>query len=217
MGALLGGIVGTIANQLWPEIAINPGAYAIVGMAAFFSGAARAPITAILIVFEMSRDYKLILPLMLATVLATIIAELLHPDSIYTLKLRRKGISLEQGRDVDVLDSVTVDEVMTTSIRHVDKDMTLPELSDLFADTHRHGFPIIDDEGQLAGIVTITDLDRAVLDELPRRTTAIEIGMPRSRLIVATPDESVGEILAPHGHAWPWPYARRRPTMIRIN
>ncbi len=58
-----------IANQLWPEVAVNPGAYAIVGMAAFFSGAARAPITAILIVFEMSGDYKLILPLMLATVL----------------------------------------------------------------------------------------------------------------------------------------------------
>ena len=199
MGALLGGIVGIIANQLWPEVAVNPGAYAIVGMAAFFSGAARAPITAILIVFEMSRDYKLILPLMLATVLATIIAELLHPDSIYTLKLRRKGISLEQGRDVDVLDSVTVGEVMTTSINTINMDATLPELSDLFADTHRHGFPIIDELGKLSGIVTITDLDRAVLDELPRRTTAIEIGIPRSRLIVATPSESVGEVLARMG------------------
>ncbi|MEZ4581375.1 MAG: chloride channel protein [Caldilineaceae bacterium] len=98
MGALLGGIVGTIANQLWPNVAVNPGAYAIVGMAALFAGAARAPITAVLIVFEMSNDYKLILPVMLATVLSTIVAELLFPESIYTLKLACKGISLERAR-----------------------------------------------------------------------------------------------------------------------
>ncbi|MEZ4557446.1 MAG: chloride channel protein [Caldilineaceae bacterium] len=66
-------------------------------MAALFAGAARAPITAVLIVFEMSNDYKLILPVMLATVLSTIVAELLFPESIYTLKLARKGISLERG------------------------------------------------------------------------------------------------------------------------
>ncbi|MBW7886371.1 MAG: chloride channel protein, partial [Caldilineaceae bacterium] len=84
MGAVLGGIVGTIAHTLWPDVAGHPGAYAIVGMAAVFAGAARAPITAVLIVFEMSGDYKLILPLMLATVLSTLLAERIFPESIYT-------------------------------------------------------------------------------------------------------------------------------------
>ncbi|VAW42919.1 Chloride channel protein, partial [hydrothermal vent metagenome] len=90
MGAIVGGMVGSVAHSIWPDVAVNPGAYAIVGMAAVFSGAARAPITAVLIVFEMSNDYKLILPLMLATVLSTLLAESMFPESIYTLKLKLK-------------------------------------------------------------------------------------------------------------------------------
>ena len=199
LGAILGGIVGTVAHGLWPTVAVNPGAYAIVGMAAVFAGAARAPITAILIVFEMSGDYKLILPLMLATVLATFIAERLHPESIYTLKLKRKGIALERGRDIDVLESVHVAEIMTQIVDTARIDSTLTELSDLFATTHSHGFPILDQDGSLWGIVTVTDLDRAVMEELPRRTTAAQIGVPRERLMVATPNETVGEVLARMG------------------
>ncbi len=199
MGAVLGGIVGQIAHGLWPDVAVNPGAYAIVGMAAVFSGAARAPITAVIIVFEMSNDYKLILPLMLATVLSTLLAELMLPDSIYTLKLKLKGISLDRGRDMDILEGVNVEEVMTRQIESVPATVTLVELSDLFAATHSHGFPILNENGELAGIVTISDLDRAVHEEKPRRTIAAEIGTPRSRLLVATPNESVGEALARMG------------------
>ncbi|MFZ1770012.1 MAG: chloride channel protein [Caldilinea sp.] len=195
MGAVLGGMVGKIAQGFWPEVVVNPGAYAIVGMAAVFAGAARAPITAILIVFEMSGDYKLILPLMLATVLSTLVAERIFPESIYTFKLKLKGISLERGRDVDILQSVTVDEVMTRSVQTVPETMTLVDLSDLFAQSHRHGFPMLDEDGRLSGIVTITDLDRAVENGLPRRTQAREIGTPRSRLLVATPVQPVGEVL----------------------
>ncbi len=195
MGAVLGGMVGTIAQSLWPDVAVNPGAYAIVGMAAVFAGAARAPITAILIVFEMSGDYKLILPLMLATVIATIVAERIFPESIYTFKLKLKGITLERGRDVDILQSVTVDEVMTRSVQTVPETMTLVDLSDLFAESHRHGFPMLDADGRLSGIVTVSDLDRAVGNELPRRTTAREIGTPRAQLLVAMPNQPVGEVL----------------------
>jgi CIC family chloride channel protein len=199
MGAVLGGIVGQVAHTFWPTVAVNPGAYAIVGMAAVFSGAARAPITAVLIVFEMSNDYKLILPLMLATVLSTLLAELIMPESIYTLKLKLKGISLDRGRDMDILEGVTVEEVMTRRHEAVPATMTLVELSDLFAETHSHGFPILNQNGELSGIVTISDLDRAVHEEKPRRTTAAEIGTPRHRLLVATPSESVGEALARMG------------------
>ncbi|MCB0053762.1 MAG: CBS domain-containing protein, partial [Caldilinea sp.] len=73
--------------------------------------------------------------------------------------------------------------------------MTLVDLSDLFAESHRHGFPMLDADGRLSGIVTVSDLDRAVGSELPRRTTAREIGTPRAQLLVATPDQPVGEVL----------------------
>ncbi len=199
MGATMGGMVGVVAHALWPAMAPNPGAYAIVGMAATFAAAARAPITAVLIVFEMSNDYKLIIPLMMATVLATLLAEHLHKESIYTLKLKLKGITLQRGRDVDVLQAVTVGEVISRDFDSVNTDATLEQLSDRFTQTHRHGFPILDAEGKLCGVVTISDLDRAVSDQLPDSATALDIGIPRKELLVATPNESVGVALARMG------------------
>nr|WP_290668844.1 chloride channel protein [Ardenticatena sp.] len=199
MGAVLGGLVGQAAHALWPDVAINPGAYAIVGMAATFAGAARAPMTAVLIVFEMSNDYKLILPLMLATVIATFFAEALFKESIYTLKLKRKGITIQAGRDVDVLQAVTVGEVMSRDFGAVSTNTTLSELSDFFARTHRHGAIVLDEQGKLWGLVTVSDLDRAVEDELPRSTPVTEIGTPRARLVVAYPDETLAEVLTRMG------------------
>jgi len=96
MGAMLGASFGQIAHNLFPEIVAPSGAYALVGMAAFFREAAHEPITAILILFEMTVDYQIILPLMLSTVLSTIVSRNLSPDSIYTLKLKRRGVELSQ-------------------------------------------------------------------------------------------------------------------------
>ncbi len=152
-----------------------------------------------IIVFEMSNDYKLIIPLMMATVLATLLAEHLHKESIYTLKLKLKGITLQRGRDVDVLQAVTVGEVISRDFDSVNADATLEQLSDRFTQTHRHGFPILDAEGKLCGVVTISDLDRAVSDQLPDNATALDIGIPRKELLVATPNESVGVALARMG------------------
>ena len=116
MGAMLGEAFGQISNQFFPEISAPPGAYALVGMAAFFSGAAHAPVTAILIMFEMTGDYQIILPLMFATVISTIIAHAISPESIYTLKLTRRGIHLQEGKDLDVMQSINVGEAMTTDV-----------------------------------------------------------------------------------------------------
>lgn len=195
MGAVLGGIVGQVAQNLWPGVVINPGAYAIVGMAAVFAGAARAPITAVLIVFEMSGDYKLILPLMLATVISTFFAETLFRESIYTLKLRLKGVHLQGGRDVDIMQSVSVAEVMAQNFRTIGANATLTQLSDIFSQSRSHGMLVLDETGRLWGIVTVTDLDRAVTDELPRSTTIAQIGTPFDRLALAFPDETMGEAL----------------------
>jgi CIC family chloride channel protein len=111
-GAALGGAFGRVVEFLAPGATAGPGAFAIVGMAAVFAGAARAPFTAILIVFEMTNDYRLIVPLMAGVIVSLIVAERLHRESIYTLKLTRRGIHLRRGRDVDVMETVRVDEVM---------------------------------------------------------------------------------------------------------
>ena len=113
---MLGGAMGYLFQNLFPEIAGSPGAYALVGMAALFSATARAPLTAMLIVFEMSNDYLMILPLMVAGITATYFAQWLHPESIYTLKLAKRGIRFAEGRDMDIMQGVKVQEVMRTRL-----------------------------------------------------------------------------------------------------
>ena len=200
MGAVLGGMVGTVAQNLWPDMVLHPGAYAIVGMAATFAGAARGPITAVLIVFEMSNDYRLILPLMLATVISTFLAERIFQESIYTLKLKLKGITLQAGRDVDVLQTIRVEEAMTTNPLTVPHTMTLEALSETFARTGRHGFIVLDANDQLWGLVTLNNLRVALADgEKASQVQVADIAVPRSELAVAYPDETLGEALARMG------------------
>ncbi|MFN2292446.1 MAG: chloride channel protein [Anaerolineae bacterium] len=161
IGAMLGGAFGLVSHSLFPSVTAASGAYALVGMAAVFAAAARAPITSVLILFEMTDDYRIILPLMLATVISTILAEHLSRESIYTLKLLRRGIRLEQGRDIDVMQGVLVGEAMTAEVDTVSADVGLLELEQIFAESHHHGFPVLDEQQELFGIVTLQDLARA--------------------------------------------------------
>lgn len=162
MGAMLGEAFGQISNHFFPGITAPPGAYALVGMGAFFSGAAHAPITAILILFEMTGNYSIILPLMLTIVISTLVAQVISPESIYTLKLTRRGIHLRQGKDIDIMQTITVGEAMTTDIDVVHLNLPLTELAVEFERTHHHGFPVLDENDKLAGIVTIRDMEQAM-------------------------------------------------------
>lgn len=194
MGAALGGMVGSVANTVLPNVAVDPGAYAIVGMAAVFAGAARAPITAILIVFEMSNDYKLILPLMLATVLATFLAEHLFSESIYTLKLKLKDINLQRGRDLDLMQSLQVREAMTLDPYVVQADMPVDELGRYLQETHSHSFPVVDRDHKLAGMVSIRDYERALEQENSNQLTVLDIATT-GKLLTAYEDEPLSDAI----------------------
>ena len=97
IGAMLGGVFGSLVHFLFPMATAGAGAYSLVGMAAVFGGAAHAPLSAILILFEMTNDYQIILPLMAATVTSVSLSQRLANDSIYTLKLRRSGLVFDYG------------------------------------------------------------------------------------------------------------------------
>jgi CIC family chloride channel protein len=194
MGAMLGFLFGQAAHTLFPTITAPAGAYAMVGMAAFFGGAAHAPVTAILILFEMTGDYNIILPLMLATVLSTLISRLLSSESIYTLKLTRRGIHLEQGQDVDVMQGVTIGEAMSTDTHAIAPDMPLVELADEFARTHHHGFPVVDGAGDLVGVVSIRDLEQALSAGTLDGKSVADIATTDA-LLIAYPDEPMWKAL----------------------
>jgi len=165
MGAMLGGTFGHIVNIIFPTMTAPPGAYALAGMSAFFAAAAHAPMTSILVAFELTGNYQLILPIMLTTVIATLVAQHITPTTMYTAKLIRRGIQPRRsvpGQRVDLMSSVTVEEVMSTKVDTVPATMSLEELMERFAETHRHGFPVLDESEELAGIVSIKDLDNAM-------------------------------------------------------
>jgi len=195
MGAMLGSSFGQVSNMVFPNITAPSGAYALVGMAAFFSGAAHAPVTAILILFEMTNDYRIILPLMLTTVIATLVSRLISRESIYTLKLTRRGVHLKEGRDIDVMHEVTVREAMTTKIDTVPLDMSLKDLSLEFDRTKHHGFIVVDDSGKLAGVVTLQDLKKAFETGKIEDRTVSDIATLEN-LVLAYPEEPMGEALS---------------------
>ena len=192
MGAMFGGIFGNIANRLLPGIVAPSGAYALVGMAAVFSAAARAPITAIIILFEMTRDYAIILPLMLAVVVSTLIAYRLSPESIYTLKLKRRGISYQLSEEIDLLEKVTVNEVMTRNFPTVSPELTFAEIVKKFATSSHHGFPVVDKAGGLKGMVTLADVEAKMSSSYQKLTVA---DIATTRLITAYPDESLHDVV----------------------
>lgn len=196
MGAMLGTAFEIILRQFFPDIIAPPGAYALVGMAAVFAASAHAPITAIIILGELTDDQRIVLPLMLAVIVATLVSRrLMRGQSIYTLKLTRRGINIERGRDVDIMQGVLVKEVMASNVEVVPVGMTIAELSDVFNFSHSHGFPILDEQQRLWGIVTVSDLDRARAKKLPPDTSLAAIATRGENLNLAYPDETIGDVL----------------------
>ncbi len=193
MGAMLGGAFGYGVNALWPTLTAPRGAYALAGMAALFAGDAGAPLTSILMVFEMSDDYHMILPLMAATATSVVVYQLLSSESIYTLKLVRKGIYYQRATEIDVMQGVSIREVMTTEFTTVPTDMPLSELEYLFHTTYHHGFPVVDSQGKFVGLVTLKDLMEAKARGFFARHTVGEI--TNTNPVVVYPDEPVWHAL----------------------
>jgi CIC family chloride channel protein len=195
IGAVLGGAFGLIVNYIFPGATAGPGAFAVVGMAAVFAGAAHAPFTAILIVFEMTNDYRLILPLMASVIVSLIISERIHRESIYTLKLVKRGIHIKSGHDVDVMETVRVDEVMVTNPEIVRPDTPLSQLGKKFIATGNHGYPVVDKNGDLSGIVSLEDYHEAV-DKDPEAAKKLLVrDIAQRDVITVFPDDTLGVVL----------------------
>ena len=190
IGAMLGGGFGTVAKMLFPGLNIVPAAFAMVGMAAVLAGAVHSPLTAILLLFEMTHDYRIILPLMFSVIISMLISRYFESDSIYMLGLSRKGIRIERGRDVEVLERIRVEEVMTQAPPFLRTENTVKETMDFMLKHHIHGVPVLTQNDELYGIITLHDV-RDTEHESNER-----LGDICARdLLVAFPDETIGAAL----------------------
>jgi CIC family chloride channel protein len=165
LGAMAGGFFGAVVHQLFPNITASPGAYSIVGMGAVVSATTHGPLAAILILFEMTGDYKIILPLMLACIIATIASGQFLRDSIYTLKLARRGVDIKEGKEVNVLKSLFVKDVMNSNVETMPEALTLGIMTQRISKSKFNSFPVLDDQNQLIGILSFKDYSKAIFDE----------------------------------------------------
>jgi len=165
VGAMAGGCFGNAVHRFFPSVTASPGAYSIVAMGAVVSGTTHGPMSAILILFEMTGDYKIILPLMIACIMCTLASRALEAESIYTLKLARRGVNIRSGREVNVLRSIKVGDVMNTAVETVPENLTLGDLAGKITKSKYNSFPVLDAQGRLAGILSFRDYSGVLFDE----------------------------------------------------
>jgi chloride channel protein, CIC family len=199
MGAMLGSGFGQAFQSLLPGWVSAPGAYGLVGMGAVFAAAARAPITAVLIIFELTGDYGIILPLMLAVVVAAGLSSVITGDTIYTLKLRRRGIDLDAKHATGPMQTITVGQATRMVPESIPASLPLAELIGRLASGPEQALPVIDEEGALFGVVSAENLERALSStssastagDLARRVPALRVtdSLDRAARLLGQSDE----------------------------
>lgn len=199
LGAMLGGFFGTLVSWLFPALNIFPGAYALVAMGGVVAAATHGPIASILIIFEMSNDYKIILPLMITCIIATILAMRMHPESIYTLKLKLRGINLFEGREVNVLKSLKVKDVYSKNVELVTENESYPNTIDKISKSPHSIIYVVDDNKKLLGTVSLNEVRRNMQDYETLKNLLIVKDIMEAQPPVVHLDTSLDEVMKHFG------------------
>ena len=162
IGAAIGAGMGLVLYDM--DIIGHPGAFALVGMAAFVASTTRATLTAIVLLFEMTASYEIILPLMLSCVVADAVCYVFSENSIYTSKLARRGINIDLGAGQDLMRMIRVKEAMSNEVMTIKPDKPLEIALQMIEDTGHMSLPVVNDNGKLYGIITWTDIHTAALN-----------------------------------------------------
>jgi CIC family chloride channel protein len=190
LGAVGGAAFGGAVHRILPDMTATAGVYSVVGMAAFVAGTTHAPISALLILFEMTQDYAIILPLMIACIVSTTAARGMLRESIYTLKLARRGIHLRGGRDEAILRSITVQEVMRRDPVVFPEGLSFTEVRARMLSSNHHVYPVIDGSGALKGVVSLDPL-RPFLVEEGLSEVAVAADLAEECIFVLHPDDDL--------------------------
>lgn len=195
IGATVGASFGIVCNLFVPEWSAHPGEYAIVGMGAVVAGTTHGVLSAILIVYEMTNDYRIILPIMGAAGIASVVARYIDPDSIYHKKLNRRGENLARGHEMSQIEHIMVRDVMIEEFPVIRDTDNIPAITRIARQNPKFdSFPVMDDAGRLLGIIRPEELHRVQDTDMPPTLVyADEIAVPTT--LSVSPDENLLEAL----------------------
>lgn len=194
IGAMAGGCFGAVIHHFFPTFTAPYPAYAIVGMGGFLAALIHAPVTAIFLAFEITDEYRIILPIIFASITGTVTAYALSRESIDTYELSQKGINLHAGREANVMASISVGEAMTKKVITVPKDMRLKEFLCFIRDKRHTCFPVVNEDGELAGIVSFQDFREILAGDVPKYHLAVN-DICSKDVITITPDKNLMDAL----------------------
>jgi CIC family chloride channel protein len=177
MGAMLGFFFGSVVHSIFPEVTATPGAYALVAMGGLVAGTTRAPITAIIIVFELTNDYNIILPLMITCIISVIISTKLTRESIYTLKLLMRNIGIKEGMEVNVMESLYIKDIYKTDVESIGETDNFNHVVNKVLKGKSTEYPVVSRQNNLIGIISIYDIKDHLFekDELKNLLIAADI------------------------------------------
>jgi len=172
LGAMLGAVFGNFATLIWPDTAMLSSHFALVGMGAMIAGTTLAPITAILTLFELTYNYEIILPLMVACIPSIIVVRYLHGFSIYETKLLMDGIRIVRGHDANRLRTMKIRDYICIEHTIIQEDEPLTNLIDQIVNSSFPHFMVTNTKNELVGILTLRDI-LAFLNQQPPKETSI--------------------------------------------
>jgi CIC family chloride channel protein len=195
IGSMLGGFYGNICGRMFPEIVTQPAAFVLVGMGGFFAGVAKTPIAALIMVAEMTGGYNLILPMMIVSALAFL---LLGKTTLYEKQVMTRVDSPAHVGDysVDIMDHLLVRDAVVPGrkIETIPEEMSFKSMVDLMVDSYQQDFPVVNRNGNLVGIISMTDLRTAMADtSLQPLLVARDIAV--TGVTAVTPEDSLNMAL----------------------
>jgi H+/Cl- antiporter ClcA/predicted transcriptional regulator len=190
ISASVGALLGRGFHGVAPGLGVSAGAFAVVAMAATFGAATRAPFTSIVFVFELTRDYNVVLPLMLATVIASLVGAAFLTDSIMTEKLTRRGVRVGGELHVDVLRTTLVTDVMTSQVLTIPAAASVDEAARLMTEGGHGAYPVVDEDGRCVALLERRDL---LVGDPPKTGTALDAA--RRDVVTVTPATPLVEAL----------------------
>lgn len=194
LGAMTGGVYGKVVNRVLPIGIAGPGAYATVGMASVFAAATHAPLSAVIMLFELTRDHELMPALMIGVATATVTAQLLSRGSVYTIGLARRGVHIDEEQEpANVMQALRVEDAMSPALVSVPPDATLPDVIAALEGQSEAAALILDEEGVILGVITNADLNEAII---AGATDAPALQLATRDVHTVHPDQTLHEALS---------------------